>query len=193
MRVRGEHRQARLNEQLVVAQCRGHDALEEIARRDDALAAGAARHHVAVERDHRQAPFGGWIGVGKAAAERAAVADWIMRDMAHHVGQQFAERPLADRTMKRRMAHAGTDRKLAVGHRDTIERRDAVDVDEVGGLGEPERHGRNQALAAGKNAAVFRRDLGEQRDCLVNRLRCVIPERRRLHRLVSTSGLAYLF
>jgi len=66
-------------------------------------------------------------------------------------------------------------------------------IDEVRGLGEPERHGRHQALAAGEHAAVLRRDLGEQRDCLVNRFRCVIPERRRLHRLASSLGLAYLF
>ena len=116
-----------------------------------------------------------------------------MGDVAHHVGQQFSERPVANRAVKRCVAHAGADRKLAVGHRDAIERRDAVDVDEVRGLGEPKCHGRHQALAAGEHAAVFRRDLGEQRDCLVNRFRCVIPERRRLHRLVSTLGLAYLF
>ncbi len=116
-----------------------------------------------------------------------------MGDVAHHVGQQLAERAVADRAMKRRVAHAGADDKLAVGDREAIERRDAVDVDQMRGLGEPERHGRHQALAAGEHAAVLRRHLGEQRDRLVDRFRRVIAERRRLHRLVSTLGLAYLF
>ena len=67
----------------------------------------------------------------QAAAERAAVADRIMGDMAHHVGQQLAERPVADRAMERGVAHAGADRKLAVHNRDAVERRDAVDIDEM--------------------------------------------------------------
>ena len=54
-RVRGEHRQARLDQQLVVAQRRRHDALEEIARRNDALAARALGQNLAVERRQHQA------------------------------------------------------------------------------------------------------------------------------------------
>ena len=50
----------------------------------------------------------------EAAAERAAVADRIMRDVAHHVGEQLAERTFADRAVECRMAHAGADDELAV-------------------------------------------------------------------------------
>ena len=82
-----------------------------------------------------------------------------MRDVAHHVGEQFAERPVADRPVKRGVAHAGADEELAVGDREAIERGDAVDVDEMRGLGEPERHGRHQALPAGQHAAVLCRRL----------------------------------
>ena len=84
-----------------------------------------------------------------------------MGDMAHHVGQELAERAVANRPVKRRMAHAGADDELAVGDGEAIERGDAVDVDEMAGLGEPERHGRHQRLAAGEHAAVVRGDFGQ--------------------------------
>ncbi len=116
-----------------------------------------------------------------------------MGDVAHHVGEQLAERPVADRPVERGMAHAGADDELAVRDREPVERRDAVDVDQMRRLGEPERHGRHQALAAGQHAAVLRRDLGEQRDGLIDGFRRVVAKRRRLHRLVSTLGLTYVF
>ena len=40
-----------------------------------------------------------------------------MRDVAHHVGQELAERAVADRPVKRRVAHAGADDELAVRDR----------------------------------------------------------------------------
>jgi len=76
---------------------------------------------------------------------------------------------------------------------DAVERGDAVDVDEMRGLGQPERHGGHEALAAGEHAAVLRRDLGQQRDRFVDGFRRVVAKRRGLHRLVSTLGLTYLF
>ena len=86
-----------------------------------------------------------------------------MRDVMHHVGEQLAERAVADRLVERGVAHAGADAELAVRDREPVERRDAVDVDEMRRLGEPERHGRHQALAAGQHAAVVRGNFGEQR------------------------------
>src|SRR4029077_8123690 len=68
-----QQRQARLDKKLVVAQRGCHDALEEIARRDDAFAARAFGHDLAVKRREHQAPFRGRIGMRQAAAERAAV------------------------------------------------------------------------------------------------------------------------
>ena len=192
-RVGGKHRQPRLDQQFIVAQRRRHDALEEIARRDGALAARALGQNLAVERRQHQRPFGRWIGVRQAAAERAAVADRIMGDVAHHVGEQLAERALADRAVERGMAHTRADHELAVGDGEPIERIDAVDVDEMSRLGEPERHGRHQALAAGEHASVLRGDFGEQRHRLIDGFRRVITERRRLHRLVSSLGLTYVF
>ena len=68
---------------------------------------------------------------------------------------------------------------------------DAVDVDEMRRLGEPERHGRHQALAAGQHAAVLGGDFGEQGDRLVDGFRRVIAERRRLHRAVFIAGFDF--
>src|SRR5262249_33302634 len=90
----GQQRQARLDQKLVVAQRGRHDPLEEIARRDDALAARAFGDDLAVESRKHQAPFRGRIGMRQAAAERAPIADRIMRDVMHHGRQQFADRPV---------------------------------------------------------------------------------------------------
>ena len=136
--------------------------------------------------------------MGEAAAERAAIADREVGDVADHVAEEFAERSVADRLVERGMPHAGADAKLAIGNFEAFERRDAIDIDKMARLGEPECHGRNQALAAGQHPAILRRHLGEQRDGFVDCFRRVIAERRRLHRadfirLVSTLGLEYVF
>src|SRR5436190_2688225 len=83
------------------------------------------------------------------------------------------------------MANASADREFAVGDRDPIERLDAIDIDEVRGLGEPECHGRHEALTAGQDAAVVGGKFGEQRDRFVDRFRRVIAENRRLHRTMD--------
>ena len=89
--------------------------LKKSLRRDDAQArALALGHHLGVERGRHRAPFGGRIGVRDAAAERAAGADRMMRDVAHHRGQQAAERPVLHRLLERGVAHAGADAELAV-------------------------------------------------------------------------------
>ena len=95
----------------------------------------------------------------QAAAEGAAGADRVMRDVAHHARQQPSERALGDRPIECRMPHAGPDRELAVLGADMIELRDAVDVDQMGGAGEAKRHGGNQALSARQHPPVRGRDL----------------------------------
>jgi hypothetical protein len=74
------------------------------------------------------------------------------------------------------VAHAGADDELATGDSNAIERLDAIDVDEVRGPGEPERHGRNETLAAGQDPAVLLSKFGEQRHRFVDRFRRVIAE-----------------
>ena len=117
----------------------------------------------------------------QAAAKSAAHADRIMRDVARDKREQFAERIIDDRFVERGVAHAGADRQnFSVAH-DAIEAGDVIDVDEVGGLGQPERHDRHQALAARQHAAILRRDLGKDFQRFIERARHVADERRWLH------------
>ncbi len=67
-----------------------------------------------------------------AAAERAARSDRIVRDVAHHRGQEPPERPVHHRLVEGGMAHAGADAELVAIDRQARKRLDAVDVDEVG-------------------------------------------------------------
>ena len=80
-----------------------------------------------------------------------------------------------------------------IRNRDPPERLDPVDVNQMGGLREAKRHGGHQALPAGQHAAVLRGDLGQDGYGFFDRFRRMIAKRRRLHRLVSTLGLTYVF
>src|SRR5262249_24753978 len=137
---------------------------------------------LAVQRRKHQAPFRRRNRMRQTAAERAAVADWIMRDVVHHVGQKLSQRSFANRPMERGVANARADDERAAGERNAVERLDGVDIDEVRGFGQPERHGRNEALAAGEDAAVVTGKFSEQRDRFVDRFRRVIAECSGLHR-----------
>ena len=81
----------------------------------------ALGHHLGVERGRHRAPFGGRIGVGDAAAERAAGADRVMRDVADDRREQAAERAVLDRLLERGMAHAGADAEPAVLDHEAVE------------------------------------------------------------------------
>ena len=104
-----------------------------------------------------------------------------MRDVARYKRQQLAERIVDHGFMKRGVAHAGADAQRLAIVRDLVEPRDLVDVDEMRGLGQPKRHDRHQALAAGQHAAVFARDLAQNLQRLIERARHVANERRWLH------------
>ena len=80
------------------------------------------------------------------------------------------------------MPHAGADRELAVLDGDPVERRDAVDVDQMGRARQPERHGGDQALPARQHAAVLAaRPRASSGDRLVDGLGRVILKRRGFH------------
>ena len=115
------------------------------------------------------------------AAEGAAHADRVMRDVARDISQELAERIVDHRLVKRGVPHAGADREHLAVARDSVEPFDLVDIDEMGRLGEAERHDRHQALPAGQHAAVLGRDFAQNFQRLVERLRRVADERRWLH------------
>jgi hypothetical protein len=188
MRVGRQQGEACLHQQLVFLEVRRHDAVKEIRRRDEAPALPALRHHLGAERRRHQAPLRRRVRIHQAAAEGAAGADRVMRDVAHHAREQKPERPIRDRAIERRMPHAGADRKLAVHNRDAIKLRDAVDVDQVRRAGQPECHGGDQALPAGQHATVRRRDRGQQGNRLVHGLGRMVLKGRRFHRRFTGQG-----
>ena len=58
--------------------------------------------------------------MGDAAAERAAGADRIVRDVTHDRGKQLAERPVDHRLVERRVAHARADRQPVAIDREPV-------------------------------------------------------------------------
>ena len=116
--------------------------------------------------------------MGEAAAKRAAGADRIMRDVAYDEREQVAQRPGRDRPVERRVAHASADRERVALDREPVEPGDPVDVDEMRRPREAKRHGRDEALAAGENAAVLGRDFCQNRDRLLEGFGRVVDERR---------------
>ena len=103
----------------------------------------------------------------EAAAERAAHADRVMRDVPHDGGQHDPERTIDDRAMELGMAHAGADAQRAIPDRQTVEPGDGVDVDQVCRAGEAKGHHRCEALPARQYPAVSRRELSEEPQRLV--------------------------
>jgi hypothetical protein len=63
-------------------------ALEEVLRLHQALAAGARHHDARIERHHARGILGRGIGERDAAAERAAVADRRVRHVLHRLGEE---------------------------------------------------------------------------------------------------------
>ena len=80
-------------EKLVLPQRRGHDAAEKIARGDGTRAAMLRATISPSSAAATEAPFRCGIGMREAAAECAARADRIMRDVTHNDGE---EKPRAD-------------------------------------------------------------------------------------------------
>ncbi len=183
----GQDGQPHLGQQFVLSQRGGHDAAEEISRRDGAGAACASRHHLGIERRRHQAPLGGRIGVGDAAAEGAARADRMMRDVAHDPCQQAAERSIHHRLVERSVAHAGADREPVAVDRKARERLHPVDVDEMRRPRQTESHDRNETLPAGQHAAILAGDLRQRCDGFLDGSRRVIAKRRGLHRCGRSS------
>jgi hypothetical protein len=79
------------------------------------------------------------------------------------------------------MADACADAEPAVLDRDAVQLSHAVDVDQMLGARQPERHGRNQALPAGQHAAVVLRVGGEQLQRFRDGCGSVVLERGWLH------------
>ena len=79
------------------------------------------------------------------------------------------------------MANARADGEGLSVARNLVEPGNLVDVDEMRGLGQAKRHDRHKALSTRQDAAILRRDVGQNPQRLVERLRHVADEGRGLH------------
>ena len=83
------------------------------------------------------------------------------------------------------MSDARGDAQPLGGEFKPIEARDAVDVDQMAGAGEPHCHGRHQGLAAREHASVERGYGRQQGNGFLDRARGVIFEGGRFHEAAS--------
>ena len=120
--------------------------------------------------------------MGDAAAECAAGADRVMRDMPDDRREQTAERAVLDRRFKGGMTDAGADAEPAILDHQAIEPGHPVDVDQMLRPRQPERHGRHEALPAGQHATVVGTVLREQVQRFGDGSWGVVLERGGLHR-----------
>jgi hypothetical protein len=88
------------------------------------------------------------------------------------------------------MAHAGADAKPVAFDHKPPQRLDPIDVNEVRGPRQPERHDGNEALPAGQDTAVMRRDFRQQCHRLIDGPWRVVLEGRRLHLRSVSRGAA---
>ena len=91
------------------------------------------------------------------------------------------ERAVLDRALSSHRSDGETIALLA----NVEERLDAIQIDQHGGSGEPEVHGRHQALPS-RQKLRFVAESTEQLDRLLDRGRRVVVEDRRLHSLDSS-------
>ena len=101
----------------------------------------------------------GRIGVGDAAAERAAGADRVMRDVADDRASRRPSGPSSTGFSNAAWRTPAPMQSLPFSTMQAVEPGHAVDVDQMLRPRQPERHGRHEALPAGQHAAVVVRVL----------------------------------
>ena len=165
-------------------------AFEEIIGLHRAPAVRPGDIHFTAERQQARRQFGGGIGEGNRAAERAAVADRRMADMRH--GERDQRRMPGDLGGAFGLGVAGqrADLDLAGFHRDAGKPADAIQVDQQLRRRQPHVERGDQALAAGEQPrlAVGAR---QQLDRMIERFRLGIGKWRRLHARSSRVAFSY--
>ena len=183
----GPGRKADLHDDLVCCQCRRQSSLEEIGCLNHMRAGFSNDGNLGIAGHGDPGHFGGRIGMGNAAANRAAVADLIMRDVG-------------DRGLEQRMrglepfvvldvapAHHGAERDARIRNPDSAQIGELAQVDKQRGLGEAEGEHRHQALAACDRLGVVVR--GEEFDRFRECGRAGIVEGRQFHDLDASFAL----
>ena len=145
-----------------------HQVDKEILGFDRAVAIGPDEVQLGLEREHRGRPVGRRIGVDEAAAERSPVAHLDVADVRSQLGQQRTSISKQRRGFDVVVRRHGADGDVPVCFADVIEIGDPPEVDDRLGLGQPQFHRRNQAVAAGEQLRVVT-VLREKLDRLVDR------------------------
>ena len=148
-RSRWRHWKFHRDDQFAGLQVGFEQALEEILGLHLALAGQAAEHQGRAERHRAGRQFGRRIGVGEAAAERAAVADRDMADMRRGLAQQ--RKMLADQIGREQFAvpRQRAEPHRAVGVRLAAQLLEVADVDQELRRRQPHVETGEQTLAAG--------------------------------------------
>lgn len=167
-----------------------HRALEEIAGRQPALSGRADRNHFRVQRGRNQAPFCSRVGVRKAAAEGAADADRVMRNMPCHAGQHRPQRASNYGAIEGGVPHSRANAQHAILRGKPVQPGDGVDVDQISRPREAKIHDRDEALPTSQHTAVLRRKFSEELHRLLQRFRAAIGERRGFHRRTIADAVA---
>ena len=145
-----------------------------------------AHHQARLQRQHDRRQLGGRIGVRKAAADGAAIANRRMRDVRHRFSDERHALGHEPAALNGALACHATDPHIARVVLYIAELGKAVQIHQHRWRGEPEVHRRNEALPAGQRlriAAV----LGEQRQRFVERLRTKVFERCWFHFLMISA------
>jgi hypothetical protein len=111
--------------------------------------------HMPAQHKENRGKLGCRIGVGETSADRAAVSNHAVGDEPDRFGQERA-----NARHERRVLDVGLSGKRSHGHAtvaliDGCEIDDPIDVDQVGGAGEPEVEQGHQRLATGQDLRIL--------------------------------------
>ena len=141
---------------------------------------------IAGHRDPGQ--FGGRVGMGKAAADGAAVADLVMRDVGDGLAQQRMRGRQPPIVLDVAPAHPGAKPNAALADGNVAEPGNPPQIDQQARRRQPEGENRHQALPAGDDGRLGIRR--EQVDRFPECGRGLVLEGSGFHPLASQSELS---
>ena len=92
--------------------------------------------------------------MGEAAADRAATADLVVRDVSYRFNEQRVRDLQLRAALDVTPAHQGTDTDYIMVGRNAVQTGNTADINQESRFGEPECHHRNQALSAGNGLCL---------------------------------------
>jgi hypothetical protein len=142
-------RQPQFGDQFALAQPGRKRSGEEPGRRNNPLTRLAGNHNLAVASHRDPGQFGRRIGMGEAAADRAAVANLVMRDMRDRLPQQRVRRGEPRVGLDVAPRHPGAEPDTLRTDGDAPQPGKPPQIDQKGRGRQAEIQYRHQALAAG--------------------------------------------